>query len=254
MPKTRESVNVLQECIDLQIKKSADYQNPNSNIKQAMHYRRGISSIHDMIAQKLLRAQSLIEPMENGEARTPNFESLEDTYKDLINYASFAVSYIRGKMEGQDTSRDMFNRAKPDVSAILKKAEEAIDEIIREHIVEDVSGGSATGQVEVDGYVALNEPEVEADGFITVIPSLFVERGKDTKEIKLNPDRKNSSLEERLQAAYFREIADKGEVVKPRGVVNCTDNLQHAYVNRVVKDVGDRIDEDFREHVERKYD
>lgn len=110
MEKERESVKVLQECIDLQIRKSQDYQNPNSNIVQAMHYRRGVSTIHDMISQKLLRAQSLLEPMENGELRDPNFESLEDTYKDLINYASFAVSYIRGQMEGQDPTRDMLNR------------------------------------------------------------------------------------------------------------------------------------------------
>ena len=110
MATERESVKVLQECIDLQIRKSQDYQNPNSNIVQAMHYRRGVSTIHDMISQKLLRAQSLLEPMENGELRDPNFESLEDTYKDLINYASFAVSYIRGQMEGQDTTRDMLNR------------------------------------------------------------------------------------------------------------------------------------------------
>lgn len=110
MAQERESVNVLRECIDLQIRKSQDYQNPNSNIVQAMHYRRGVSTIHDMINQKLLRAQSLLEPMENGEVRDPNFESLEDTYKDLINYASFAVSYIRGQMEGQDPTRDMLNR------------------------------------------------------------------------------------------------------------------------------------------------
>lgn len=110
MAKDRESVKVLQECIDLQIRKSQDYQNPNSNIVQAMHYRRGVSTIHDMISQKLLRAQSLLEPMENGQLRDPNFESLEDTYKDLINYASFAVSYIRGQMEGQDPNRDMLNR------------------------------------------------------------------------------------------------------------------------------------------------
>ena len=110
MAQERESVKVLQECIDLQIRKSQDYQNPNSNIVQSMHYRRGVSTIHDMISQKLLRAQSLLEPMENGQLRDPNFESLEDTYKDLINYASFAVSYIRGKMEGQDPARDMLNR------------------------------------------------------------------------------------------------------------------------------------------------
>lgn len=106
----RESIVVLEECIDLQKRKSQDYQNPKSNIVQAMHYRRGLSSIHDMIHQKLLRAQSLLEPIEQGGKYDPNFESLEDTYKDLINYASFAVSYIRGSMEGQQNDRDLLNR------------------------------------------------------------------------------------------------------------------------------------------------
>ena len=110
MAQERESVKVLRECIDLQIRKSQDYQNPNSNIVQAMHYRRGVSTIHDMINQKLLRAQSLLEPLENGEGINPNFESLEDTYKDLINYASFAVSYLRFQMEGQAGDRDILNR------------------------------------------------------------------------------------------------------------------------------------------------
>lgn len=105
MSDERESVNVLRECIELQLKKSRDYQNPNSNVVQAMHYRRGVDSIHDTMHGKMLRAQSLIESGTNA-----NFESLEDTYKDLINYASFAVAYMRGKMEGQDPDRDMFNR------------------------------------------------------------------------------------------------------------------------------------------------
>jgi hypothetical protein len=102
----RESVKVLRECVELQIKKSQDYQNPNSNVVQSMHYRRGIDTIHDIMHGKMLRAQSLLE----ANSSTPNFESLEDTYKDLINYASFAVAYIRGKMEGQSPDRDMFNR------------------------------------------------------------------------------------------------------------------------------------------------
>lgn len=110
MEKERESVKVLRECIDLQLRKSQDYQNPNSNIVQAMHYRRGVSTIHDMISQKLLRAQSLLEVAETQGAVSANFESLEDTYKDLVNYASFAVAYIRGEMEGQDPDRDMLNR------------------------------------------------------------------------------------------------------------------------------------------------
>ena len=96
----KESVKVLNECIDLQLAKSKDYHNPKSNIKQAMDYRRGVDTIHDMIHQKLLRAQSLLEADVGLEER--QFESLEDTYKDMINYCSFAVSYLRGKMDGQE--------------------------------------------------------------------------------------------------------------------------------------------------------
>jgi hypothetical protein len=95
-----ESVNVLIECQVIQEKKSEDYQSPKSNIKQAMHYRRGVDTIHDMIHQKLIRAQSLLESGDN-----PNHESLEDTYIDMINYCSFAVSFLRGKMDGQDRSK-----------------------------------------------------------------------------------------------------------------------------------------------------
>jgi len=108
----RESVKVLQECVELQLKKSRDYQNPNSNVVQAMHYRRGIDSIHDIINGKILRAQSLLEA-----GSDPNFESLEDTYKDLINYGSFAVAWLRGKMEGQNPDLDIFNKRKNNTQA-----------------------------------------------------------------------------------------------------------------------------------------
>ena len=101
----RESVNVLQECIELQIKKGQDYQSDESSVLQAMHYRRGVDTIHDIMIGKMMRATSLLESGNN-----PNHESLEDTYKDLINYASFAVSYMRGTMDGQQENRDMFNR------------------------------------------------------------------------------------------------------------------------------------------------
>jgi hypothetical protein len=102
----KESVKVLQECVELQLKKSQDYQNPNSNVVQAMHYRRGVDSIHDIMQGKMYRAQSLLE---SGRMNEANFESLEDTYKDLINYASFAVAWLRGGIEGQRADRDMFN-------------------------------------------------------------------------------------------------------------------------------------------------
>jgi hypothetical protein len=97
--KLKESVRVLNECVALQNKKS--------DVTQAMHYRRGVDSIHDIIQGKCYRAQSILESQ--GE---PNFESLEDTYKDIINYCSFAVSYMRGKMDGQKLDRDMYNKLK----------------------------------------------------------------------------------------------------------------------------------------------
>ena len=107
MKEDKESIGVLNECINLQLKKSNDYQNPNSNVVQAMHYRRGIDTIHDTIQGKVYRAQSLLEAAVHD---NPNYESLEDTYKDIINYCSFAVSWLRFKMEGQNQFRDIFNK------------------------------------------------------------------------------------------------------------------------------------------------
>ena len=108
----KESIKVLSECSDIQLKKSKDYQNPNSRIKQADYYPRGVMSIMELINTKTIRLWSLIEAMENDPSYEPNFESIEDSLKDLINYASFAVSYSRGKIEGQDPNRDFRNREK----------------------------------------------------------------------------------------------------------------------------------------------
>lgn len=104
------SVRVLRECIELQLKKSRDYQNPNSLIKQSDYYPSGCLTILEIMHAKMLRIRSVIEAMQYDETYAPNFESLEDSAKDLINYASFFVSYSRGEMEGQDSSRDFLNR------------------------------------------------------------------------------------------------------------------------------------------------
>lgn len=102
----KESVKVLQECIELQIKKSNDYQNPNSRIKQSDYYPRGIFTITDICWAKMLRIYSVLEAMENDTNYNPNYESIEDSYKDLINYCSFAVSWIRGGIPGQRGQED----------------------------------------------------------------------------------------------------------------------------------------------------
>jgi len=105
----KESIKVLQECAELQTKKSNDYQNPNSRIRQADYYPRGIASILDVIHTKTLRMRSVLEAMENDPSYQPNFESIEDSAKDLINYSSFIAAYIRGGIDGQLDDRDFLN-------------------------------------------------------------------------------------------------------------------------------------------------
>lgn len=106
----KESIKILHECAELQLKKSNDYQNPNSTIRQADYYPRGFASILDIIHTKVLRMRSVLEAMENDPNYNPNFESLEDSAKDLINYSSFAAAFIRGGIDGQDPTRDFLNR------------------------------------------------------------------------------------------------------------------------------------------------
>lgn len=106
----KESLKVLQKAAEIQTQKSNDYQNPNSRIRQADYYQHGCATLLDLMYAKVLRMQSVLEAMESDPDYKPNFESLEDSCVDIINYASFFVSYSRGKMDGQDPARDFLNR------------------------------------------------------------------------------------------------------------------------------------------------
>lgn len=112
MKAERESIKVLQECAELQLKKGNDYQNPNSIIRQADYYPRGVATLLDIIHAKMLRLRSVVAAMENDPAYVQNFESIEDSAKDMINYCSFIVSYCRNGMDGQIPGRDFLNRPK----------------------------------------------------------------------------------------------------------------------------------------------
>jgi hypothetical protein len=103
---TRESLKVLQECADIQKRKSEDYQASVSDVTQADYYLYGVDSIYDMMHTKMLRIQSVLDKMRAG--HDANFESVEDSAKDLINYSSFLVSFLRRKIPGQDNSKDLF--------------------------------------------------------------------------------------------------------------------------------------------------
>lgn len=104
------SVEFLRECLDLQLRKSQDYQNPNSTVRQADYYPSGVKTIYEIMHAKMLRLKSLMEAAEYQDDVIPNFESMEDTCRDLVNYTSFFAAYTKGKIDGQKSDRDMFNR------------------------------------------------------------------------------------------------------------------------------------------------
>ena len=108
----KESIKIINEAVALQLRKSDDYQNDKSRIKQADYYPRGVLTILDIVYAKVLRMYSVIEAMENDPDYEQNFESIEDSCKDLINYASFIGAYTRGGIDGQDPNKDFLNREK----------------------------------------------------------------------------------------------------------------------------------------------
>ena len=105
---SRPSANILLEAAEIQEKKGNDYNNANSRVQQADYYEHGVWTLLDIIKAKYLRMVSVLEAMEAG--GKPNFESVEDSAIDMINYASFVVAYMRHQVPGQTQDRDIFNR------------------------------------------------------------------------------------------------------------------------------------------------
>ena len=97
-------IDIFKDCLKIQKKKSRDYQNTKSRIKQLDYYPQGVLSIMNMIHTKTTRLWSLLESKDN-----PNYESLEDNAKDLINYTAFLIKYINYGFDGQDYKRNIFN-------------------------------------------------------------------------------------------------------------------------------------------------
>jgi hypothetical protein len=125
-------------------KKANDYQNPNSTVRQADYYPQGIMTLLDSIHGKALRARSVAEAMRSDPVYSENFESIEDSFKDLIAYASFGVAWCRGEIEGQDPETGLFsNTLKGDKAAAflkerreLKKKKNKSEELIQKAVEE----------------------------------------------------------------------------------------------------------------------
>jgi len=85
---TKEEFMALVEPIaDLIGKKGEDYNEGSVTIDQYMPFKHR-SYVH-MIFLKALRAVSLV-----NKSTEPNFESIDDTVKDLIAYAVFYLGYL----------------------------------------------------------------------------------------------------------------------------------------------------------------
>jgi hypothetical protein len=99
---------VLEKAIELQQQKGSDYQSKMSTVKQADYYLHGVDTIYDIMWGKMLRIRSLLDKVRFG--GNENFESIQDSCVDLINYASFLSAYIDYDIKGQDKlKKNIFN-------------------------------------------------------------------------------------------------------------------------------------------------
>ena len=110
----RGAVRVLMEAAEVMRKKSQDYANPDSSVRQADYYPNGLDDhIYMIDVLKRNRQISLVETLKKrGETYRPNNEDLEDTLIDRINYLAMAIEWLRGQTEGQNPNLDAFNRPK----------------------------------------------------------------------------------------------------------------------------------------------
>lgn len=104
------SVTVLFEAMAMQFRKNSDYDSEASGIRRADYFPRGMDDLFYEINKKHLRMKSVLEKVRVGD--DAECEGIQDTLLDKINYESFGVALIRGKLEGQKFNTDIFGRAK----------------------------------------------------------------------------------------------------------------------------------------------
>lgn len=89
IPDHEKIAQILDECKELLASKGEDYN--NGRVKMGDYYPRGVHSVIDIIHAKVLRMYSLLEKGEDA-----NFESIEDSAKDLINFSGIFIGVSRG--------------------------------------------------------------------------------------------------------------------------------------------------------------
>lgn len=86
------AAQILLECADLLEKKGQDYN--GGGVTRDDYALFGAKSHMHMIHTKYLRLRSLMQQSDDH-GSTPNFESFEDTLKDLLNYCAIFIDWSR---------------------------------------------------------------------------------------------------------------------------------------------------------------
>lgn len=85
---------ILKEAAELKVAKSKDYQGGKWTEKDYFPF--GDTSYIHMMWTKMLRIRSVAE-----DRKEVNFESLEDSLLDMINYSAMYIAYLRDKDSGE---------------------------------------------------------------------------------------------------------------------------------------------------------
>ena len=110
---SRRAEEVLYECADIMARKGNAY----NRLPQADYYAplealygehdSGESAIFTMMWQKVIRIRSLLADREGKN----EFEGIDDSARDLINYTSFLIEFMEGKMDGQGQQEEELTKS-----------------------------------------------------------------------------------------------------------------------------------------------
>lgn len=97
----------LEEWVNFAKSKNQDY-NDDEEDQHATYYVHGIDDILYEIRKKVKRLNSLFKKVKAG--GKPQTDSITDSFRDIGIYSAIGATYWDGQLEGQDPTRDQFNR------------------------------------------------------------------------------------------------------------------------------------------------
>ena len=95
------AIDIMKEAIALKERKSIDYQ--GSKWTEEEYFPFEDQSYMHMIHTKYLRMRNVME------SKDVNFESLDDTLIDMINYAAMYAAFLRNRSNKPDMSQSEFH-------------------------------------------------------------------------------------------------------------------------------------------------